>query len=173
MSKSQEDIREGVYEVGYLIVPSVPVEKIPTEAEAVKTLITKTGAKILAEEAPKEEHLAYTIRKKTVSGSYDKYDIAYFGWFKFEVGSDKVEVLKKEIEIHPIVLRMLMISTVKEDTYLGKHASALAEEFSPSMKRPVEKATVAPRIDPIKNENAAPATIEEMDKSIDAMVKEA
>lgn len=132
---------------------------------------------------PHSERLAYTIRKKTVSGSYEKYDTAYFGWIKFEVTSSAVESIKKIVEIHPSVIRMLMISTVKENTYLGKRASAaLAAEFAPTGKRfsgeRAERTEKAPFTITKANEDvkdaapAAPATVEEMDKSIDAMVKE-
>lgn len=165
--KDPQDVRLNVYEIGYLIASSVPEEKVPAEAEAIKNIITKSGATIIADELPHAEHLAYTMRKKTVSGAYDKYDMAYFGWVKFEVGSDVIESLKKEVEIHPSVLRMLMISTVKENTYLGKRASALiAAEISTTGKKVVEEGK------PEEKKEAAPATIEEMDKSIDAMVKE-
>lgn len=186
MSESQNDVRMNVYEIGYLIVSSVPEEKISSEAEAVKSIITKAGASVIAEEVPHSERLAYTIRKKTVSGSYEKYDTAYFGWIKFEVGSDVVESIKKAVEVYPSVLRMLMISTIKENTYLGKRASAaLAAEFATVGKRfSGEKSERAERterapftITKVKEDEkvapAAPATVEEMDKSIDAMVKEA
>ncbi len=164
-----------VYEIGYLIVSSVPEEKVSSEAEAVKSIITKAGASVIAEEVPHKEHLAYSMRKKTVSGSYDKYDTAYFGWIKFEVGSNVVESVKKSIEAYPAVLRMLMISTVKENTYLGKHASAIAAEFNPAGKRTMEK-VFSPSLKSSEAEKASipstPASVEDMDKSIDAMVKE-
>ena len=151
---------QSVYEIGYLIASSVPEEKIPGEAEALKNIITGAGASFIAEEMPHRQHLAYTMSKKTVSGGYDKYDIAYFGWTKFELGSDKIEAVKKAIELHPSVLRMLLISTVRENTYLGKRAPALASAAAPSGDKTEDKKEVAP------------ATIEEMDKSIENMVKE-
>lgn len=151
------DDRLSVYEIGYLIAASVPEEKVPGEAEAIKKIITDAGAEVIAEEAPRREQLAYPMRKKMVSGAYDTYDSAYFGWIKFELGSDTIEAVKKAVEAYPSVLRMLLISTVRENTYLGKRA-----------------ATIVPKSEALedKKETAAPATIEEMDKSIDAMVKE-
>ncbi|MEK7641922.1 MAG: 30S ribosomal protein S6 [Patescibacteria group bacterium] len=153
---------QSVYEIGYLIASSIPEEKVSSEAEAIKGIITGAGAAILTEEAPHRQHLAYTMSKKTVSGGYDKYDVAYFGWTKFEIGSDKIESLKKAVELHPSVLRMLLVSTVRENTYLGKRAPAIASAVAPVSGEKVED----------KKETAAPATIEEMDKSIENMVKE-
>ena len=160
------DDRQAVYEIGYLLVSSVPEEKVPAEVEAVRAIITAAGSSVIAEEAPHKQQLAYTMRRKTVAGSYEKYDTAYFGWVKFEVGSDKIEAVKKAIELHPSVLRALLVSTVRENTYLGKRAQAVAAEFGAK-----EAAPEAVVVD-TKEAVAAPATIEEMDKSIDAMVKE-
>ncbi len=154
-----------VYEIGYLIASSIPEEKVPEEAGALKKIITDAGATVIAEEAPHREHLAYTISKKTVSGGYDKFDVAYFGWVKFELGSDKVEAVKKAVELRPTTLRMILISTVRENTYLGKRAPAFAPAAS------VAVASISGALTDDKKD-VAPATIEEMDKSIDNMVKE-
>ena len=166
MKETNNSDRLSVYEIGYLIVSSVPEEKVPTEAEAIKGLVTGAGSTISAYGEPHIELLAYTIRKKNVSGSYEKYDTAYFGWVKFEVAPDKIESIKKSVEIYPTVLRTLMISTVSENTFLGKRASIIAADIGGAKKQ------VAPeKVE--EKKDAAPATIEEMDKSIDEMVKEA
>ncbi len=161
------DDRQSVYEIGYLLVSSVPEEKVPTEVEAVRAIITGAGSSVIVEEAPHKQQLAYTMRRKTVAGSYEKYDTAYFGWIKFEVGSDKIEAIKKAIELYPSVLRALLISTVRENTYLGKRAQQdVVAQFGTK--------EVAPEVSMADSKEAVaiPATIEEMDKSIDAMVKE-
>lgn len=155
------DDRLSVYEIGYLITSSIPEEKVPAEAETIKKIIVDAGAKIITEEAPIYQQLSYTMRKKMVSGVYEKYDNAYFGWTKFEVGSDKIESIKHRVEEHPSVLRMLLVNTVKEDTYLGKRVSAIVS--TKGLENGVVEDT-----EPI----ATPISVEDMDKSIDAMVKE-
>ncbi len=157
---NESNDRTAVYEIGYLIANTVPEEKVSAEADTVKSFITGAGASIVAEGSPMKEELAYTIRKKTLGGSYDKHDSAYFGWVKFELATDKIEAVKKAVEAHPSVIRMLLITTVRENTYLGKHASA-------AVAAPGKKA-----VDVEEKKEAAPASIEEMDKSIDEMVKE-
>ena len=173
-----ETIRERlpVYEIGYLIA-GVPEERVAAEADAIKSIIADAGAVTIAEEAPKSEHLAYTMRKKTVAGAYDSYDTASFGWVKFEVGSDKIEAIKKAVETLPSVLRMLLITTVRENTYLGKRVPAEAS-FAPSIvrKAPLSSLPEGPYVPVEPKKEAAPAvpaSVEEMDKSIDEMVKEA
>lgn len=165
MSETTHADNKSVYEIGYLIVSSIPEEKVPAEAEAINKIITASKATIIADEAPHRMKLAYEMRKKNVGGTYEKYTEAYFGWTKFEIGSDGVEAIKKEVEILPSVLRMLLVSTVRENTYLGKRAPAIAAEIS------LKKDTSAEKVEGKKE--SAPASIEEMDKSIDDMVKEA
>ncbi|MDE1975038.1 MAG: 30S ribosomal protein S6, partial [Patescibacteria group bacterium] len=163
MNETDKD-KTSIYEIGYLIA-GVPEERVTAEADAIRSAVSAAGASIMAEETPKHERLAYTMRKKTMSGSYDKFDSAHFGWLKFEAVSDKVEALKKQIEAMPAVLRMLLISTVRENTYLGKHAPVVSaigsrrQAFAPADKvqsDPVEAGVPAPA-----------ASVEEMDKSID------
>lgn len=166
MNESQND-RSAVYEIGYLIGTSIPEETVPAEGEKIKKIVTDAGASIISDEAPRLEHLAYTMRKKTVSGAYDKFDDAYFGWVKFELASDAIEGVKKAITNLPSVIRSMVITTVRETTYLGKRASAIAKLGAEEklISKPVGVGATA-------ETPAATATVEEMDKSIDEMVKE-
>jgi ribosomal protein S6 len=180
----EETIQERlpVYEIGYLIA-GVPEDRVSAEADAVKGIVSAAGSVTIAEEAPRSERLAYTMRKKTVAGSYDSYDSAYFGWVKFEVGSDKIEAVKKAVEAVPSVLRSLLITTARENTYLGKHIPAAASFAAKTPASPSERVWhggLPPEADMIEPKEtkkeaapAAPATVEEMDKSINEMVKEA
>ncbi|MEI7463251.1 MAG: 30S ribosomal protein S6 [Candidatus Taylorbacteria bacterium] len=165
MEKNIDD-RMSVYEIGYLVAGSVALEKVSEEAEKVVGIIKKAGASIIAEELPHLEQLAYTMRVKTVSGSYEKYDHAYFGWVKFELSSSLVEAVKKSVELVPTVLRMILLVTTKENTYLGKRAPEIASVILP--KRIIEPSVVVPD----EKKDVAPMSIEDMDKSIDEMVKE-
>lgn len=170
MDENNNKDRLMVYEIGYLLVPSIPEEQIEKEEETLKKIVTDNGAKIVAFDIPHREKLAYTMRKKTVSGSYEKFNQAYFGWIKFEVNSDKIEIIKKAFDKNVSVLRMLLITTVAENTYLGKRASEIAASFSAK----IEAGDVKTEEILVQKENVgAPASIEEMDKSIDEMVKEA
>lgn len=165
MNENVRDDRQGVYEISYLLA-GLPEEKVAAESASLTKIVTTAGGVVIAEEAPRHEHLAYTMRKKTVSGAYDKYDSAHFGWVKFEMNSNKIEGVKKAIEVVPAVLRILVTTTVKENTYLGKRAPAIAEAFG---KKPMAEGDVAEKkiADPV-----APVSVEEMDKSIDDLVKE-
>ena len=158
--------RISVYEIGYLIASSVNEGQVGAEEEKIKKIITGAGGSVIAEESPYFRDLAYTISRKTLAGSYDKYDNAYFGWIKFEISSGVVESVKKAVEALPTVLRALLITTVRENTYLGKKAPLI-----PVKNALGDDKAVLPALGEIGGEQA-PASIEEMDKSIDEMVKE-
>lgn len=161
MNENKQD-RLSVYELSYLIASSVPEEKVADEYAKLNKIIADSGAVMIGEEQPKLEDLAYTIKKKTVAGSYDKFDKAYFGWIKFEVSPSKIDSIKKSAELIDSFIRVLVITTIKENTYLGKRASA-TNELGVEV---VEKTSEVQGTEVI-------ASPEEIDKSIDAMVKEA
>lgn len=169
MSNTSHEGRLSVYEIGYLIATAIPEEKVPAEIEAIHSIITKAGATIIADEAAHLEPLAYTMRTKNVSGSYISHDEAYFGWVKFEIPADAIEGVKKAIEVLPSIVRILVISTFKESTYLGKRAPAIAAAFGAA---PTAKKADAPADEKKTEKSAAPASSSEIDKSIDDMVKE-
>jgi len=168
MNDTKED-RKSIYEIGYQIVASIPEEKIGDEAGIVRGIITSSGASIISEEAPHRQPLAYTIKKKTVSGSYDKFDQAYFGWIKFEVETDKIDTITKAVEKVPSMLRSITVSTVRENTYLGKRASAIIASIPNKLEQGEVKAD---KLVEDKKE-VVPMSVEDVDKSIDEMVKEA
>lgn len=165
----EENIHDGhltTYEVGYLLSIAITEEHILAEVDKIREIITLAGASIVTEGAPHRQELSYTMRIKTVSGSYQKFDEAYFGWIKFELESSKVELVKKSIEDLPSIIRILLVTTVKENTYLGKSAPAISTGFVS------KRATIEGPVN-IEKKDVTLATLEEMDKSIDEMVKEA
>lgn len=149
------------YEIGYLLISSIPGEKVAEVVTSLKDVLSKKGASFIGEGAPELQPLAYTMVKKIGSQNH-RFDEGYFGWFKFLLQAGDIESVKKTFDMHPDMLRMLLITTVKEETFLGKKAPvaalAKAEEIT-AVEVPVVAA------------EAAPASIEEMDKSIDEMVK--
>ncbi len=167
MDKNIKEDRSDVYEIGYLLVSSIPEEKVASEAASLKEALSKKGAEFLGEEAPELRTLAYTMVKK-IGTSNHRFDQGYFGWFKFELSVKEIEGIKKSFEENPNMLRMLLITTVKENTYLGKKSPSASVIKAEEMVSPEVVAEPAKEAAPV-----AAASIEEMDKSIDAMVKEA
>jgi ribosomal protein S6 len=163
MEKVLKEDQTQVYEIGYLLVSSIPEEKVDSEVATLKEVLSKKGAEFIGEEAPEMRTLAYTMIKKmgTINHRFEK---AYFGWFKFELSKKDIESVKKAFEENKNMLRTLVITTIRENTYLGKKAFV-----ANILSREDEVASAeVPAADAV-----APVSVEEIDKSIDAMVKEA
>jgi ribosomal protein S6 len=143
-----------VYEIGYLIVPSIPEEKVAGEVSAIKDILNKHKAEVIADELATLRPLAYTMIKK-IGITNRRFDSAYFGWIKFEAAPVEVRLIEKEVKEVESILRLLLINTVREHTLLS-----IKLDLGSSDKNMPEG---APKV---------PASIEDMDKSIDKTVSD-
>ena len=154
----KEAVGTRVYELGYLLVSSIPEEGVPVIYGNLKEMVSSFGGEMISDEMPKMINLAYTMRK-VVSNVRSKFDTAYFGWLKFNMDTDKVLILKKKLDLDPNVIRFLILKTVKENTIAAKRfVHRDNRRKMPAVKEGVEV------------EMAVPINKEEIDKEIDAMV---
>jgi ribosomal protein S6 len=161
MSENENEIKEEansrVYELGYLLVPTISPEDVPAAYGNLKELISSFGSVAISDEIPKMIPLAYSM-VKVVSNIRNKFNTAYFGWNKFIMETDAVLELKKKLDLDPQIIRFLILKTVKENTIAGKRFV-----HGEVRRRPrAEKSE--------NNETVVPINKEEIDKEIDAMV---
>jgi small subunit ribosomal protein S6 len=152
-----------IYEVGFLLLPTLPEEKMPEIMANIKGIIEKDGGEIISEEAPKMRPLAYEI-SKMIQIKKSAFDHAYFGWVKFEIESAKLSSVKKSIESMEEILRALFIKTIRESTLMSGKVS---ERDSQKTKA---ESLVPEAVDGVIEDVVAPANEEEIDKSIEALV---
>lgn len=161
--KDENEITEGgsierVYELGYLLVPTIEEVDVPVNYGNLKELVASFGGVVISDEMPKMIPLAYTM-VKVVANVRNKFKSAYFGWIKFTMDSNKVLELKKKLDLDPTVIRFLILKTVKENTIATKRFVR------------GDMAHRKPRTEKGENDEAAvPINKEEIDKEIDAMV---
>jgi ribosomal protein S6 len=148
-----------VYELGYLLVPTIPEENVLTTFGNLKELVNSFGGQIISDEMPKKIVLAYTMLK-VYKNVRNKFNEAYFSWIKFEMSGDKVLELKKKLDLDPEIIRFLIIKTVKENTIASKR---FIHKGSIRRSAPVAKKDG-------ENETVTEINKEEIDKEIDAMV---
>lgn len=141
--------REGltVYEVGYLVLPSLDENKVREVTEAIKAAIDKEEGKVFDGEEAEMMDLAYTMTK-TIGASRYVVNEAYVGWLKFEAEPSRVLKIKGEIEKMDEILRFLLIKAPKETTFTFAEArKKLAEkenEGKNESEAPSEDAPQAP-----------------------------
>lgn len=107
-----------IYELGYILVASIPEEKIALEVASLKDLLTTNGAEVVSSEDPILIDLAYSMTK-VVAAQRQKYSRGYFGWVKFEGEGEALTAIKKVLDLSPTILRYLIVKTVRENTLLN------------------------------------------------------
>ena len=153
----EEEVENRIYEIGYLIVPTVSEEELPREVTALKDVLEKEKAAVISEEFPKFRVLAYPMRKR-VGGAYQTYLNAYFGWVKFEMNAESATRIERELKKHGSLLRFMLIKTVREQTFgLGR---PLRTERAPRKEAPKDVPA------------SAPVSEVELDKSIEKLIAE-
>lgn len=150
-----------VYEVSYLLLPSLAEEQVPAKATALQDVLTSAGGAIISDENPILIDLAYSMTK-VVGTTRHKVNSGYFGWVKFEMpkteGVAGIEAVKKSLDANPEITRYLIIKTVRENTLLEGKMKLRKEE----KRRDEELENVSPEL--------VKADSEEIDKSIDDLV---
>lgn len=146
-----------VYEIGYLLVPTIDEVDLPVAYGNLKELVSTEGGAVISDDMPKMIQLAYTM-VKVVANVRNKFNTAYFGWIKFTMDADKIASLKEKLDLDPNIIRFLLIKTVKENTIAAKRFVRSDMHRRPKMQRSDE------------GEPAAPINKEEIDKEIDALV---
>lgn len=156
--EAEEELK--VYELGYLIVPTVPEEHLAGEVQKIKDVIVREKGTLVSDESPKLRTLAYTIVKH-VAGRNIKCDRAFFGWIKFIMRPEGMAAIKESFDANDKILRSILVKTVKEHTMYG------ARQFVP-------KTEAAPIQTPkkVQKEELSPTSMAEIDKEIEGLVIE-
>lgn len=142
MGNSEASLEElTVYEIGYLILPSIPEDKLPFVTSAIRKVITTEGGTEIDAEEPFKEPLAYTM-SKTIGASRYVLSDAYLGWIKFEADRAKAPVIKAGIEKIEEVLRLLLIKAPRETTFTLAKARMAVEGKKESAPSSTEEVVV-------------------------------
>ena len=138
-----------VYELGYLILPSIAEENLSEVVAKIKTVVEKAGGKEFNGEAPFKLDLAYTM-SKTVGASHYVVNEAYIGWMKFELEPGQALELKMGIDQIEEVLRSLLIKVPRETYFTFAKARELIEEKErEAMEGQSEETVVAPTLEEV------------------------
>ena len=104
-----------LYELGFILVPTIPELEVPQKVEALKSLVKGEGGVVTNEGTPEYIDLAYTI-ERTIGSKKNKYSQGYFGFIKFEAEPSALEALKKAFDIEEALVRYLLIKTDEANT---------------------------------------------------------
>ena len=165
-------MNESIYEIGYILVPSLPQEKVSEQASLFTEILAKNAASVIDEETPSSISLAYEMDKSSGGGTHQRFDQGYFGWVKFSCPSSAIETIRKSFDQNPFALRTLAISVPRERTYLGKRSKSEAKPEDKPAKAPLgEAGAVLAETAAVPTAPMTPTEIAAVDKSIDEIVK--
>ncbi len=148
-----------VYELGFLLVPTIAEEHLSEKFQALKDLISSHGGQFISEDFPKMIPLQYEMLK-VISNKNHRFNDAYFGWVKFDMEPEQVLLLDEEVKRSTDIIRFLLIKTVRENTVIGKKTLGKTEGKKRTSSKSDEEGVVA-EVSP-----------EQIDKEIDALVEE-
>ncbi|TSC61857.1 MAG: Uncharacterized protein G01um101448_551 [Parcubacteria group bacterium Gr01-1014_48] len=148
-----------VYEVGYFLVPLIAESDLGTEVGKIQSAIEQHGGVSISDEFPAMRSLAYEMRK-AIGERNQVFSTGYFGWIKFEIAPESVEVLKGDFDKLGSILRFILVRTVRENTLFAPRSPVL------STKQPgsIEEGRV--------REPESTISDEELDRSIEQLIAE-
>ena len=149
------DVKSSIYEVGYIMLPSIPEENLGGEVTAFKDSLAEMGATFISDEYPKMMELAYEM-SRSIANKKQKFSYGYFGWVKFECSTESARVIKDSLNKNEKLVRFLMIKTIRASTMSTKRAYGKQDGFK--------------RRSTPKSEESLPINEETIDKEIDALV---
>lgn len=98
------------YELGYILVPTVPEQDVAEQVTALKTAIAAVEGAVISEGEAEFIDLAYQV-EKNVKSKKMKWNQGYFGWIKFTAAPDALEALKKALDGNLELMRYMLIKT--------------------------------------------------------------
>jgi len=150
--EEKDDARHLVYEVGYLMVPTIAEENLGAEVTSLKDFLSSHNVSFISEEFPKIIELAYEM-SRSINNKKQKFSYGYFGWVKFECSSEDAVSIKEGLDKNENIIRFLLIKTVRENTI------SLKRSYKGDSKKRISK-----------KESEAPINEEVIDKEIEALV---
>jgi ribosomal protein S6 len=147
-----------VYEVGYILVPTIAEENVGGEVTLLKDMLTAEGAAFIADEYPKMMELAYEMTR-AIANKKQKFTNGYFGWVKFEMSREGIVAAKAALDKNESDIRFLITKTVRESTMSPKRT--YTKEGAHKRKTPAKEG------EPVEAINEAT-----IDKDIEALVVE-
>jgi len=142
MENEENEARIGVYEVGYIMVPTIAEENLGAEVTEFKDSLTEQGVDFISDEYPKMTELAYEMAR-AIENKKQKFSYGYFGWVKFECSTIQSKAIKEILDKNEKLVRYLLIKTVRESTMSPKRPysrqDGLKRKTTPRVKEVAEK----------------------------------
>lgn len=137
------------YELGYLVSPLVPADKIEEFASnLIGTMVEVSGGAVVSQFAPKMRALAYPVTR-SINNKNTTFKDAYLGSVKFQAESSEIEKIKNVVDKNIEIIRYLLVvipkgsDKVKAKKGLGR-SPKVVKEGTKSEEQAADKAPMSP-----------------------------
>ena len=135
-----------VYELCYLILPSVAEDALSSVVDKIKEAISKSEGKDFDSEIPFKHPLSYQMSKSVGASKYVVND-AYIGWIKFEIEISKIVDIEVDMKKISEVLRFIIVKAPRKTEFTFAKAKATMrakEEKEREVSEPTEAVAAEP-----------------------------
>jgi small subunit ribosomal protein S6 len=105
---SEADVKNKVYEISYILVPSLSETAATEKIAQIKESIASYGASFISEENPYMRDLAYEMLR-VIKNVNQRFTTGYFGWVKFNIDADKVKEIEHKLKLDEDIIRFLLV----------------------------------------------------------------
>ncbi|MDQ5957505.1 MAG: small subunit ribosomal protein [Patescibacteria group bacterium] len=110
-----------VYEMSYILVPTISESDAEAKAEALKKSIASNQGSFISEETPYVRDLAYEMLK-VIKNANHRFETGYFGWVKFEMDVESVSNFEKSLKLDEEVIRFLIVKADRDTNIITKNS---------------------------------------------------
>ncbi len=103
-----------VYEIGYLLAPTIPENEAVEIETSLHQHITDTDGVVLASQSPEMRELSYEIEVRD-EGEKRQFSRGQFGWVQFQLKPEQVNEVESVFTKSDDVIRHLLITVDPED----------------------------------------------------------
>lgn len=129
-----------VYELGFLLSPTVNEGDLQEKRDALVAIITKAEGIVIDEGFPVLINLAYQI-DVIIKNKKHQYDQGYFGWIKFDIAPHHVAQIHDACDTYPDIFRFLLIKTTRENTVTSEQPFKVAQESHDPITEDIDETT--------------------------------
>lgn len=113
MANTDTNKHTDIYEVGYLLNPTIPEDQVAAIETDMHEKITDADGEIVASQSPEMRELSYEIEVKD-EGEKRQFSRGQFGWVQFAIKAEQVDDVEKIFINSEDVIRHLLV-TVDDD----------------------------------------------------------
>jgi len=132
---------EQVYELGYLLSPSLSEESVLEEVKHIHSCITERSGTVVGEGHPKFVQLAYRM-EKTVAHKKQVFETAFFGWIRYAASPAHAEDIARLLKDKEHLVRFLLVKSALDTPLPSRTPRAVAPKRKPEVPQTLDEAAL-------------------------------